>query len=95
MLGRTKFVAPQWRNSVAGPWATPSVCSEWTKHRSSTCRFTSGNRSDAHRPDFPCWANFQSGFMTRWLEPRMPVLAITRASSKESCLPSSFSSRGL
>ena len=23
MLGRTKLVEPQWRKSVAGPWATP------------------------------------------------------------------------
>ena len=27
-LGRTKLVLPQWRNSVAGPCATPSVCIE-------------------------------------------------------------------
>jgi hypothetical protein len=95
MLGRTKLVLPQCRNRVAGPWATPSVCSERTKHRSSMCRFTSGNRSDAQVPVWPCCENVQSGFITRWLVPRAPVLANARASSNGICLPSSFSSRGL
>src|SRR5689334_3979142 len=80
--GRMKFVEPQCRNSVAGPCATPSVCIEWMKHRSSTCLFISGNSDDAQRPHSPCFENFHSGFMTRCDEPRMPVLARTRASSK-------------
>src|SRR5439155_824928 len=70
-----KFVEPQWRNSVAGPWATPSVCIEWMKQRSSTRLFVSGNSSDPQRPDCPCRANFQRGFITRCDEPRWPANA--------------------
>ena len=75
--GRMAAVAPQCRNRVAGPWATPSVCREWMKQRSSTCLFVSGNRDEAQRPDSPCWAKSQSGLMTRCSVPLVPVLAIS------------------
>ena len=42
-------VEPQCRNSVAGPCATPSVCIEWMKQRSSTWRFTSGKSDEEIR----------------------------------------------
>ena len=93
--GRTKFVDPQCRKSVAGPCATPSVCIEWMKQRSSTCLLISGKSPEHQRPLWPCWANGQSGFITRCSEPRIPVLARMRASSKASFLPSSFARRGL
>src|SRR5688572_21143964 len=93
--GLMNVVEPQCRNSVAGPCATPSVCIEWMKHRSSTCFDISGKSSDTQRPLWPCFVNDHGDLSTRCEVPRAPVFAMFRASSKPIILPSCRASAGL
>jgi hypothetical protein len=55
--GRAKRNSPVCIMSVAWGWLGTSVCMLLIRHRSSACFARCGNRSEIHRPLWPCRRN--------------------------------------